>query len=557
MVCQLVSAVAKVFVPARTPILHIPGRGLLIGRAFNRNGTPLHQHLEFSGSARDIMQRLLKTTWGEYIAVLFNNPESDEITVLRDPSGGIPCVYSLVGGEGFITSDIGLAVEMGLYRRQVDWDGLTHTLNFPYLRVPRTALRNVNELLPGNTLSYRATGVRHSSAWSPWHFVERGVRHEDPRAAANEVREAISVVVKALATNEEAFLVELSGGLDSSVVAMCLRDFCDRATFCTLVMPVSGTDERPYAQLVTDALGTNLNAVEIAFNSVCLEYPVPRSSVTPAIGLLQNAVNDAWERTGNHYGVNSFFSGGGGDTVFGYLKTAAPAADAFMDRGLRAGVGAIGDLAALHQCTVFKAGRLTLKKMLRRPRTAWKADSSLLNPACVPGASEPHPWMDAPPGALPGDREKILDLIGTQLFRVATPRGVGRSMHFPLLSQPVMEACLKVPSWMWIANGRNRALARQAFADHLPRGTLDRRSKGSYTGYMAAVYAHNKKRMREFLEEGQLCGHDLLDRAALKAFFARELAPRDLSFLRIIDLCAAENWVRQQGQDPSEARAWA
>jgi asparagine synthase (glutamine-hydrolysing) len=159
--------------------------------------------------------------------------------------------------------------------------------------------------------------------------------------------------------------------------------------------------------------------------------------------------------------------------------------------------------------------------------------------------------MDAPPDALPGDREKILDLIGNQLFRDAAPRGMGRSMHFPLLSQPVMEACLKVPTWMWIANGRNRAIARQAFADQLPRGILDRRSKGSYTSYMAAIYMRNKQKMREFLEEGQLHDHGLLDHSALVNFFARDLAPRDLSFLRIFDLCAAENWARQQGHDPS------
>lgn len=124
-------------------------------------------------------------------------------------------------------------------------------------------------------------------------------------------------------------------------------------------------------------------------------------------------------------------------------------------------------------------------------------------------------------------------------------------MHFPLLAQPVVEACLKVPTWMWISGGRNRAVARDAFADLLPRGILDRRSKGSYTGYMAAVYARNKSGMRQFLEEGELCAHGLLDRSALAAFFARELAPRDLSFLRIFDLCTTENWVRHQAQFPA------
>ena len=550
MACKLDSGTAKVFVAADVPTLAIPGHGLIIGEVFTKDGQRI-SHLEINGTAREVADHLIQRFWGHYLAVLVDLRESTAITLLRDPSGAVPCVHSLSKGEGFVTSDIDLAAELGLYHREVDWQAVAHSLNFPYLRPTRTALKNIDELLPGSALTCRGGSVSTRSVWSPWRFVERGVRHEDPTAAAQDVYGAVSSVVNSLSAGEDKFLVELSGGLESSIVAACLRKVSRRAIFCTLVMPVAGTDERPYARMVTEALGQELEPVEIGFDSVRLEFPVSRASVAPAIGMLQNAVNNAWERTADRYGVDSFFSGGGGDTVFGYLKTAAPAADAFIERGFRCGMAALGDLATLHQCTVFVAGRLALRKLRQRRRTRWKQDITLLNLDCLTSESEHHPWMDVPLNALPGDCEKIFDLIGTQLFRMGTPRGEGRAMHFPLLSQPVMEACLKVPTWMWVAGGQNRAVARQAFADHLPRGILDRRSKGSYTGYMAAVYGRNKQKMREFLEEGQLCAHDLLDRSALASFFARELAPRDLSFIRIVDLCAAENWVRQQDQRPS------
>ena len=551
MICKLESASTRVFTSADTPTSAIPGHGLLIGQVFTKDGHPISQRLDIDGSARELTSRLLQNTWGNYIAVLVDRDDRSAITLLRDPSGAVPCVYSLADGEGFITSDIGLAVNLGLYRREVNWQAVAHCLNFPYLKTARTALKHVSELLPGSMLTCRGSDVSASSAWSPWRFVKKGVRHKDPRVAAENVRAAVSNVVRALSKMDDRSVVELSGGLDSSIVATCLRDASLRATFCTLVMPVAGTDERPYARSVTDALVQALFPVEVGFDNVHVEFAVSRSSVVPAVGIPQNAINEAWEAAGTRYGVDSFFSGAGGDTVFCYLKTAAPAADAFRERGFIAGITAIGDLATLHRCTVFKVGQLTLKKMLRRPRTTWKEDRTLLNPSWATTTSGQHPWMDAPPGTLPGDREKIHDLIGTQLFRDAAPRGEGCSMHFPLLSQPVMEACLKVPTWMWIVDGRNRAVARQAFADQLPREILDRRSKGSYTGHMAAIYTRNKLKMREFLEDGQLSTHDLLDHSALANFFARDLAPRDLSFLRIFDLCAAENWARQQDHDPS------
>lgn len=551
MICKLESASTRVFVSADVPTLIIPGHGLIIGQIFTKDGQPILQRLDIDGSACELANRLLQNIWGDYLAIFIDRDDSSAINLLRDPSGAVSCVYSLVDGEGFITSDISLAVDLELYRREVNWQAVAHGLNFPYLKTTRTALKNVSELLPGSMLNCRGRNVSISSAWSPWSFVGEGVRHKDPRMAAEDVRTAVSNVIKALSEGNERFVVELSGGLDSSIVATCLRDASPRSTYCTMVMPVSGTDERPYARLVTEALGQELFPVEVGFDNDRLEFSVPRSSITPAIGIPQNATNEAWEAAGTEHRVNSFFSGGGGDTVFCYLKTAAPAADAFRERGVLAGITAIENLAALHRCTVFKAGRLTLKKMLRQPPKAWKEDHTLLNPAYVSTVCEHHPWFDAPTGTLPGDREKIHDLIGTQLFRETALRGAEHSTHFPLLSQPVMEACLKVPTWMWIADGRNRAIARQAFADRLPQAILNRRSKGSYMGYMAAVYMRHKLKMHEFLENGQLCAQGLLDRSALADFFTKDLAPRNLSFLRIFDLCAVENWARQQGHDPS------
>src|SRR6185312_1769642 len=258
MTCRLESASARVFVSADVPTLATPGHGLLIGQVFTKYGQPISQRLDIDGSAHELINRLLRNTWGNYLAILIDRGDSSAITLLRDRSGAVPCVYSLADGEGFITSDIGLAVDLGLYRKEVNWQAVAHCLNFPYLKTARTALKHVNELLPGCMLTYRGKDVSASPAWSPWRFVEKSVRHKDPFVAAEDVRTAVSNVVRALSTGGDKFVVELSGGLDSSIVATCLRDASLRSTFCTLVMPVAGTDEQPYARMVTDALGQAL-----------------------------------------------------------------------------------------------------------------------------------------------------------------------------------------------------------------------------------------------------------------------------------------------------------
>jgi asparagine synthase (glutamine-hydrolysing) len=334
--------------------------------------------------------------------------------------------------------------------------------------------------------------------------------------------------------------------LDSSIVAACLRDTAARVACCNLVTPVPGADERRYASLMADVLHVKLHVERLGFARTPLDFRPPPNTVAPSTWFLQHAANELSEAIGTQLGVNSFFSGGGGDTVFCYTRTAAPAADAFRERGTIAGIRAVRNLAELHQCTFWKAGKLALRKLLAPPKPPRKPDISFLSATLAHEVLEPHPWFATPRDVLAGDRERIFDLAGTQVFRDGLARGARRHLRMPLLSQPVLEACLKVPSWMWIAEGRNRAVARDAFEDTLPPDILHRRSKGTFMNYSGAVYRQNKDLLKEYLLTGQLEGKGLLDADALRKFFDRDLAARDDRFMRIFDLCAAESWVRHQ-----------
>ncbi|MDC8640154.1 asparagine synthase C-terminal domain-containing protein, partial [Xanthomonas hortorum pv. hederae] len=121
-----------------------------------------------------------------------------------------------------------------------------------------------------------------------------------------------------------------------------------------------------------------------------------------------------------------------------------------------------------------------------------------------------------------------------------------KHVRIPLLSQPVMEACLRVPTWMCVSEGKNRSVARAAFADAIPHDVLNRRSKGSYLNFAGVVYKENRVQLRGFLMSGCLRSQGLLDVTALEEFFQRDFPPRDFSFLRIFYLCMFENWLRHQ-----------
>lgn len=536
----------QLFVPAATPILPLPGGGVLVGHLFTRDGEEVRtpSALPQVASGQELAARLLENYWGDYLLLQPPDQANDALHVMRDPSGGVDCVYSL--SDGFITSDISLAAHAGLFSRDVDWDFIRWYLLYPHLKNGRTALVGLRELLPGCRLAIRDNHSTLDVAWTPWRFVEPERRLRDRDQAAAALRHAVTVAVRCWAGIDRSVLLELSGGLDSSIVAACLQHSPAHVICCNLVTPVPGADERRYALKMTSVLEAELHVRELGFEDIRIDAPPPANAVAPSTWFLQHASNVLKEQIAQESGTHGFVSGGGGDTVFCYSRTAAPAADALAERGLLAGLSAMHDLAELHQCTVWKAAHLTFRKAYARPARARTADRTFVAATVAEVKMDAHPWFSAPDDALPGDRERIFDLAGTQVFRDGLARAATSPLRMPLLSQPVVEACLAAPSWMWITGGRNRALARDAFADALPADILHRRSKGTFMSYSGAVYRRNRQRICDFLLNGRLEAHGLLATDALRRFLDGDASTPDGRFMRIFELCAIENWIRHQ-----------
>lgn len=541
---------ASVFASSDTPTLQLPDGGTIVGDLYSRSGAIVHNARQFGDftSSAAFRRHIIENYWGDYILVLPGMDDPHAVCVTRSPSPAcdLQCVYSMHDGIGFVTSEISLATTLGLYRKRIDFDYIVHRLTYPDLKTSRTGLADISELLPGTTMHLCNGSVYVNHDWNPWTFVDAEMRYSDLREAASTVRTAIESVIDAWARSDKSILLELSGGLDSSIVGACLREPWAQVTCSTLTTPVPGADEREYASLIADMLGVELLATELKYDDALFEFPLPQELVTPGIGPLQYATDKIMRAIADHHGAKTYFSGAGGDTVFCYLTNAAPAADAFRAVGFSAGVRTVMDISMFHQCTYWKAGRLTLRKLIHSKDEQYSVNRSLLSRLARLPEPEHHPWLSVPSNALLGDRQRIFQLSGTQLLRDICPRGLTRRLRMPLLSQPVIEACLQVPSWMWFVGGQNRAVAREAFSDVLPPRILKRKSKGTFTAYLGALYRRNNGKALDFLLSGVLQAHNLLDAEELRRITQTIRLHDESHFTRIFQLCAVENWVRQQ-----------
>nr|WP_269769800.1 asparagine synthase-related protein [Sphingomonas formosensis] len=117
-------------------------------------------------------------------------------------------------------------------------------------------------------------------------------------------------------------------------------------------------------------------------------------------------------------------------------------------------------------------------------------------------------------------------------------------MISPLSSQPLVELCLRIPTWMWCSGGINRAVARAAFATDLPAAVLERRSKGGADGLLVDILEHNRGTLIDFLGEGLLAQNRIVDAEQIRARLARSGPTVGEDYIRLLDLADIEAWAR-------------
>jgi len=523
--------------------LRVVDQGMVLGTLFPRHGPPRPIADLSAEDARRILAdgdaRLLASYWGGYVSVLPCG--AMKIRVLRDPSGAQPCYYTRLGNVLLVASDATLLLATRLVPSGIDWIALGqhHFLNG--LPTPATALENINELLPGCSLD--VPGERDQEPrWSPWDHVEPKADLAD-EPISDRLRRTIINCTQALASRCDRLLVSVSGGLDSSIVASCLAR--NRPVQCvTMYTDDPAGDERAYARLLCRALDLPLIERRYRVEDVDIAAAVSPHLPRP----IGRTVNQAFERVHSDLarsaGIGAFVSGNGGDNVFGYSQSAAAIADRWIDQGLSSGVfRTLRDVCQQTGAGLIEAVQGAIR-LRRRRHYQWRPQPSFLHREMLMTPSEEynHPWLRSPRGSLPGKAAHIAALLRVQPL-LEPARSAAAPVFYPLVSQPVIEACLAIPSWQWRAGGRDRAVARDAFARDLPDAIVRRRVKGGPDGFSAAIIRYHHAEIRMRLLEGNLAQHKIIDRAAIEAVLRPERPIQAAEQARILDLLDTEAWV--------------
>ena len=526
----------ELWAPPDTPVLlGRDCRSFLVGFAYDRSSGQL---LGEAPTAASGMESVVRDYWGSYV-LFADRPEGH--FVLRDPSGAIPVYHRRESNCHIFASDDALLWAGSEIVPMPDLDFVRGWLSFPFLRSGRTGAIGVRELTAGRCHTVDAAGIREEQVWSPAsHLAKRPLLH--PEEAAERFRaELLHCIPRAVPEGQRCFL-KISGGLDSALVAAALAASGRQFTGINFATRGPEGNERAYARAVAEDAGVDLIELVEEPIAIDLEHP-PVNRLRPPRHPLLQGLDSAYTLQWSELGAEAVVDGAGGDNIFAYLNTAAPVLDGWACGGASNVWRAINDLAVLHSETLWATARFAWRKTRRGTSTMWPANHDFLMPGAIAHESDAHPWLELPPDVRPGAREHVRSIVGIPHFFSDPGPGVPATLH-PLLAQPIVELALRIPTHLWIAGGRDRAVARVAFANLLPEAVRRRRGKGALGEMFRIQFRQLQPALSAFLLKGRLVGAGIVDPDAIDAYLSNSSGWAGYQAIRLLEIAAAEQWLR-------------
>ncbi len=491
-------------------------------------------------AARAVAENL----WGRY-AMICASSRTGLAAWMRDPSGA-QRLYAWHCNPLIVVTD---ALPPALLKclggpPAIDWHRVSQLLVQTELSASFSALHQVDIAVPGTLEVIQKSGVERTAIWSPAHHAQPSIQTQpqDLPAIAEHC-------IEHWLCNHDRVTLELSGGLDSSIVAGLIANSPQQPFIQALnIAPDSpGGDERSYAKAVADKwsfgmIETRVAPIELDYVGL-LDMP---STVEPAVYGLDLLADGLSAQMADAFHATRIFSGQGGDAIFFQPHSPLIAADYIRGHGPTSTFfGLVNSSAAANNTSIWQVlqsiwnakpalGRRSMPIDLAGPisRLAWQDDPLV------------HPWIGEGLHLPAGKRMQIAMLTNCLLFHRATRTSDWRRLVHPLLSQPLVEACLAIPLWQLVPDWRERGLARDVFGHLLPREVRNRRGKGEASGFYNRAIATHLTSLRPLLLDGVLASKGLISPDGVAAMLTAEHLLWKDDHPTIGSLIALELWAR-------------
>jgi asparagine synthase (glutamine-hydrolysing) len=473
-------------------------------------------------------REFVKSYWGNYVAFLVDETGSKQ-GVLKGPTGTLPCFMTTYEDVTLFFSCIADCARIPLLKFSINWPWVRARVATGFLGTNVPPLQEVTEVHHGECVRFDHRRQTSEFYWHPLTFAESDPI-EDFESAASQLRVTSKACARAWMDWYGGVVHRLSGGFDSAAVLGCLANGSSASNVAcmTLYSPSGHSDERPWARLAAQRAGcrhaeyqrnprVDLRVMLEGMPTASPEILTPYVEAGPIERSLATETN-----------AKAVADGEGGDALFGRHARHWAGLEYIRWHGLRFGLLRVCEIVALRterslwsvlaqalRNTVFPE---TMRRQHRNIRMARRLVSADLVETTLQQKAYPHAWfqsIDHVPWSLVS---KLSTLLHTPSFYdpFRDPSSPDPEPVSPLCSQPIVELCLKIPTYVHMANGRDRGLARAAFSRDIPPEIVARQWKDRAPRYFEEMMFWNRGFFREALCDGILMREGFLDKKKIE-----------------------------------------
>ncbi|MGY2492749.1 asparagine synthase-related protein [Cupriavidus sp. CP313] len=505
-------------------------------------------------SAAEVVQVILRAPeevsrrfWGPYFVVVYHKLRN-RFLILTDPCGQHPVFYRLAAdGTLHVGNRITDFPVLGAAAREPDIHFLHQFLVHGCGDPTRTGWSGISLLPPGQALCWtRAAAPERFRAWSPWRW--------GPQADNRGFVDLLTMVHRSMLRDRDAIVLELSGGIDSTSLAVALR----RANLHRRTIAITHFDPMRASSNEVSIARSVARSCDIEHRTYPLLARLPFSSVDrlpavarPATNLCFLAREADMARLGFRGKDSVILNGHGGDSLY----LAPPPFSILVDAvsGLRV-VRAASALAALsiqYRLPIWSVLRFAADEAsayLRGPFTQ-KAQALAAGKECEPPAA--GLYDDVLPGISlrmkPGRRHQMAALAAILDDALVEPYAAHSRPVMPFLSQPIVEHALRTRLEETFSADYNRLNVRQAVYRVSGLQNLWRRDKGDIMHAALRGIKANHAHIRETCLDGWCASAGFIDVDGMEKIIKRTALGYPTGLMEITRIYAAEMFVRGLG----------
>ena len=241
----------------------------------------------------------------------------DSLFIVRDRLGIKPLYFSHKAGSHLVfASEIRSILKSGMTSRQIDRCGLSDYINYQTVHAPKTIIKGIFQLMPGEYGIYKNGELITKKYWNiiPEKYNPNG-QYETYEKVKSNVRQLLSSAVERRLVSDVPIGAFLSGGIDSSAVVALMSEVSDRPidTF-SIIFKEKQYDESKYSNLIAKKYKTNHHSILLCPFDFMEEMPNTLAAMDTPSG---DGVNTyVVSKATKNAGVTVTLSGLGGDELF-------------------------------------------------------------------------------------------------------------------------------------------------------------------------------------------------------------------------------------------------